>query len=362
MAGGGSERQLSCLANDLAERSEIESISLVTLAAADNDYYPLHSRIERIGLGLFSTSRGWWQGIYANYKRIAKLRNVAMAKSPELVISFCDRTNVLALVALSSAYRILISERSDPRYQRMPRAWEWLRKKYYPRAACCVAQSEEVANYLRIHYYSDKPNRVRSIPSAIDPPQLDIGSLQRNRLTKRPKILLYVGRISPEKGVDRLLDAWEAIESRHPAWRLRIVGEGPDKEKLVARAKTLGINSRVEWLPWTTQIWEHWADASAFAIASDYEGFPQALLEAMTAGLPGVVRDCSPVIREVLRNEENGLVVPRSDDLSIALDRLLAHPDLQLSLGERAARTAEPFQWRNVAPLWYDAMRFASRK
>lgn len=343
-------------------RSELESISLVTLASADNDYYPLHSRIERIGLGLFSMSRGLWNGIRANYQRITKLRKVAMAKSPELVISFCDRTNVLALVALSAKYPLLISERSDPRYQHMPRVWEWLRKKYYPRAECCVAQSEEVANYLRVHYYSDRPNRIRSIPSAIDPPPLDIASLQKNRLTKQPKILLYVGRISPEKGVDRLLDAWHMIESRHPTWRLRIVGEGPDKEKLVGRAKTLGINSRVEWLPWSAKIWEHWADANAFAIASDYEGFPQALLEGMTAGLPGVVRDCSPVVREVLRHEENGLIVSRSDDLSIELDRLLAHPNLQLSLGDRAARTAESFHWRNVAPLWYDAIGFASQR
>ncbi len=360
MTGGGSERQMSCLANELARLPSPNTVSLLTLSSSDNDRYSLDPRIQRIGLGLTSSRGGIWNGTIGNWNRIQRMRRVQAELQPEVVVSFCDSTNILSLLAFSGRVPVLISERSDPRRQVLSRPWEWLRSWTYSRATRCVAQTDAVAEYLKDRYFRRSPNKVITIPSAIEAPDVDLASCIAQRATNRPRILLFVGRLAEEKRVDRLLDAWSTVGPLHAEWRLHIIGEGPLEMELKRQAERLGISGSIDWIPWTNRIWDHWTEANAFALPSDYEGFPQCILEGMTAGLPGIVTDCSPAISQIMENGVHGVIVSGNDNYSTSLISFLSHPSDLESMGIRAAQRAKLYHWSAVAPQWIGAIQSLS--
>jgi len=348
MRGGGSERQMSYLANEIATRSVV---SLVTLDKTGNDGYSLDSRVQRFGLGLTTSRGGFFRGLFANFLRIWTIRNQIRGWKPDVVISFCDSTNVLTLMACPSSIPVLISERSDPRYQKLSFCWEQLRKIYYPKSKICIAQTKEISDYL-VSQRLVSASRVVSIPSAIKIPDADMSAIESARKTMQPKSLVYLGRLSREKRIDRLLKAWASLRGHHLEWKLRIVGDGLERASLQKMAAELGIEKTVQWTLWSDDVWSSLFSANAYCLVSEYEGFPQSMLEAMASGLPVAVLDCSPAIRQTITNGMDGLIIPTEDQIASVLDRILSNESLRNSLGQRAAIRALDFEWPAIAPKW----------
>ncbi len=356
MRGGGSERQMSYLANEMATRS---ATSLVTLDETGNDAYPLDSRIERIGLGLATRRGGLFRGLYANFSRIRAIRRCIRSWRPDVVVSFCDSTNILTLIACPIQIPVVISERSDPRRQQLSRFWELLRKKYYPKCKICIAQTNEVGGYL-VSMRLVAPSKIIVIPSAIKIPHMDMHAIDSARILIQPKILVYLGRLAREKRVDRLLKAWASLTQHHSTWQLRIVGDGLERAALQAMAAELGIENGVQWSLWSDEVWSSLFAANAYCLVSEYEGFPQSMLEAMASGLPVAVLDCSPAIRQTISNGVDGLIIPSEDQISSVLDRLLSSESLSNSMGQSAATRARDFEWSAIVPHWLTAIATAS--
>lgn len=352
MRGGGSERQMSYLANKMASRTKT---SLVTLDGIDNDAYQLESKIERIGLGLTSERGGFFRGLFANFRRIQALRRRIIEWKPDIVVSFCDTTNILTLIACPTTIPVLISERNDPRRQRLSQHWEFLRRIYYPKCKTCVAQTDEVGNYL-ISKRLVAHSKMVIVPSAISIPTKEWSSIDSLRKSAHPKTLVYLGRLSPQKRVDRLLKAWAKLSAHHGTWQLRIVGDGELRASLQALANDLEIAKSVTWSLWTDDAWQYLCSANAFCLVSDYEGYPQAMLEAMGAGLPVAVFDCGPAIRHAISDGVDGLVISSEDQIAVVLDRLLSSDSLRNTLGQKAAERAKSFAWPTIAPQWLDAI------
>lgn len=348
MRGGGSERQMSYLANEIASRSVVR---LVTLDETGNDGYPLDSRIQRIGLGLTSSRGGFFRGLFANFRRIRTLRNQIRGWRPDVVVGFCDSTNILTLMACPTAIPVLISERSDPRCQRLSFHWEQLRRFYYPKCRICIAQTKEVSDYL-VSQRLVSASKVVCIPSAIKIPDADMSMIEPARKMMQPKSLVFLGRLSREKRVDRLLKAWARLAGHHSEWQLRIVGDGLERASLQKMATELGIETTVQWTLWSEDGWSSLFSANAYCLVSEYEGFPQSMLEAMASGLPVAVLDCSPAIRQTIENGVDGLIIPSEDQIVSVLDRILSSESLRNSLGQKAAIRALDFEWSAIAPQW----------
>lgn len=357
MHGGGSERQMSYLANEIASRAQT---SLVTLDQTGNDAYQLDQRIERIGLNLASNQGGLFRGAIANAKRISGLRARIQSWTPDVVISFCDSTNILSLLACPRNIPVLISERSDPRRQKLGRVWESIRKRAYPRCRTCVTQTTEVSDFLTSQHWVAASKMV-VIPSAIYVPELSLETLSRQRDMLKPKSLIFVGRLSKEKRVDRLLNAWASLKEHHIEWQLRIVGDGPERIALQRLATELDVQQSVDWALWSDNVWSALSSSHAYCLVSDYEGFPQSMLEAMASGLPVAVLDCSPAIRQTITDEVNGLVIPSEDQIASALQRILTSDSLRRDLGQAAFQRARDFEWSVIAPQWILAIRSAFR-
>lgn len=171
--------------------------------------------------------------------------------------------------------------------------------------------------------------------------------------------VLAVGRLVPAKGFDVLLDAWARAHMRHPSWHLRIVGEGEERAALEAKVKRLGLHACVSLPGVLTDMETVYRDSTIFCLSSRYEGFGLALIEAMAFGLAVVSTACETGPRELIRDQENGLLAPVNDPdaLARALDHLMSDATLRDTLGAQArddARAADPGY---AAGLWEQLLR-----
>ncbi|MDE8650892.1 glycosyltransferase [Novosphingobium album (ex Liu et al. 2023)] len=124
------------------------------------------------------------------------------------------------------------------------------------------------------------------------------------------------GRLAPQKNLDLLLHAF--ARAARPADRLTIAGEGPERGRLEALARHLGIAAQVSLPGHLPSIEALLASADAFVLSSAYEGLPGAVVEALAAGLPVVATDCSASMADLLDGGRQGLLVPVGDEHALA--------------------------------------------
>lgn len=169
-------------------------------------------------------------------------------------------------------------------------------------------------------------------------------------------ILVAVGRLVDGKGYDDLLDAFATVAAADPRPVLVLVGDGPERERLLGRAGSLGLAGRVRLLGQRDDVAELLSACDLYVSASHWEGLPLAMLEAMAAGLPVAVTAVGDV--PVVVDDGCGRLVPPRDPqaLASALQELLADVPRLRALGDGARRRAA-----DVAGVeqWYDGMRRA---
>ncbi len=163
----------------------------------------------------------------------------------------------------------------------------------------------------------DQADRIlrRSVTRTIALPALsDDAAPPMPILETKPPVVLAAGRLVPEKGFARLIDAFAKLPKGTA--RLVIVGDGPEADALRRQSETLGLADRVELVGYVADI-RPWLDtARLFVLASDFEGYPAVLVEALAAGRPVVATDCTPATR--LLDAPAGMVVPLNDSEALA--------------------------------------------
>jgi glycosyltransferase involved in cell wall biosynthesis len=171
-------------------------------------------------------------------------------------------------------------------------------------------------------------------------------------LTARTVVAL--GRLEPEKRYDRLLDAWRIVSRQHPDWSLRIYGAGSLAGELSRQITAADLTATAQLMGPTDDVTSALHDASVLALSSEQEGLPLVLAEAMSCGVPCVAFDCVPGIREIIRDGEDGLVVPNRDvdALAAGITRLIEDEDLRRRLGAAARRNIERFRLERIIDLW----------
>lgn len=347
LAGGGAERVMAGLASALAER--LHQVTLITLDNSRHDRHAVSPLVRRVTLDLMRPSHSRWSAVTANARRIVRLRQAVVRSRPEAVLSFCDRTNVLTLLALAGlSLPVIVSERSNPEAQAMPWPWSALRPRMYHHAAAVVVLTAAAAKMIA-------PWTARApvvIPSAVHFPAAGespfaVGLPSTDAAEHRNRRVIGIGRLEAEKGFERLLEAFATVAHQHLGWTLTIYGEGSCRTELEQRSEQLGLSDRIEFPGWTRPIWPALAASDLFVLPSRYEGFPSALLEAMGVGVPCIAFDCPHGPAEIIQNEENGLLVPAGDTtaLAAAMDRCMGDPQLRRALGQRAGEVRQRFSW-----------------
>lgn len=349
LSAGGAERILSAIANAWADAGW--QIGVMTLAGCEQDHYGLHPAVVRIPLALLFPSHSPWRRVSANLQRSLAIRKSVRGFAPDCVVSFIDQTNVRVLAALTGCrIPVVVSERVDPRYHDIGRIWSWARRVLYRRAAKVVVQTESVAEWARGFL---APAKVTVIPNFVALPACELTARQRDAGT-----ILAVGRLVAQKGFDLLLRAFAATGLANAGMRLTILGEGPERRHLEQEALALGISTSVD-MPGIVATPGNWmARCTIFVLPSRFEGFPNALLEAMALGCAVIAANCPSGPATLIKDGDNGLLVPAEDitALTAALARLAGDPERRLQLGRRALAVRDEYALEAVLACWEDLL------
>jgi glycosyltransferase involved in cell wall biosynthesis len=215
----------------------------------------------------------------------------------------------------------------------------------YPRLDLVTALTRESAGeYAAL---LEGRTRVEWVPNAAP----DMGGLRADIDATR---VVAAGRLVRRKGFGRLLRAWAQVAHEHSGWELWIFGAGPERRRLQALARKLGVDGSVRLAGQTSRMPEELARSSLFAMSSRREGFPMVLLEAMGVGLPVVAFDCPTGPRDIVTDGVDGYVVPNGDVAAFAagLAELMDDADKRRRFGAAAVRKAGAFENAAIAARW----------
>ncbi len=340
---------MSAMAHYWAARGK--KVTLITLSPESTDFYTLHPEVKRVALELTAASKHPWNALRNNLRRLKRLRREIRASAPDVVISFIHRTNVLTLLAtFGTNVPVVVSERNDATKDPIDRLSAGLRRLLYPKADAVVVQSDGMRRWAQRFV---REEAVYTIPNPVTPPPYGPKDASR-----RGRTVVAMGRLTPQKGFDLLTQAFACCAARHPDWSLVILGEGAERGRLEALADQLGIADRVSMPGRVKEPAKLLLHADLFVMSSRYEGFPNALLEAMACGLPVVCFDCSSGPREIIRDGVDGILVENEnvEALAAAIERLMSDGAERERLARRAVEVTERFGLEKVMGMWEDVL------
>jgi glycosyltransferase involved in cell wall biosynthesis len=349
--GSGGAQQVACQVAD-HWAGQGRRVGLLTFSAPETDFFKTDQRVERISIGGLSDSATIRDQIVGNLKRIAGIRRALRAFGADTAIGFIGPTNVLLVLAsIGLRLRVVISERNDPARQSFGRIWDRLRRLTYRHADVVSANSRGAIVALRAYVPE------RKLVYLPNPLRRDAGS--SDQVEARESIILNVGRLHYQKGQDLLIRAFARIAGDVPDWRLCIMGEGDERPRLEALIRDLKVGDRVALLGRVDDPFPWYRRASIFAFPSRWEGTPNALIEAMSCGLPAIVSDAAPGVVEIVRDGREGRVVPADDEeaLAAALKNVAQDEEVRRRLGAQAARQAQHYASEPVLQTWDDMLR-----
>lgn len=343
---GGAERVMSTLANNFVKNGD--SVRILTMKAPDCAY-ELDPRVEITGAYAsfqMSSPVKAVKSVISVIKGISVYKKQLKEYQPDLVLSFLSYTNLIAIrFGRRSGIPVVVSERCDP--LKRNKIIMKLDNRYYPKADCIVCQSKTIEAYFKNVNPASKTTVIAN----------PLNSLVYNteKIKNREKKIIAAGRLSDQKNYTLLIRAFSQIADKFPDFRVNIFGQGPEKENLEKLIAELNLQNRVFLMGTKQNVMKEEADSSLYVMSSDYEGFPNALAEAMASGLPVISTDFpSGVAHEIIENGKNGFVVPVGDvdALAKAMDAVLSDPSLQETMSVNNEAIREQLSEERVCGIW----------
>lgn len=343
---GGAERVVTTLANRFAK--EGYEILIATEWTAENEF-AIDERIRRVHVGLTEKQKkasGRGQFLY----RIQNLRAFLKKEKPDIVVAFARKANYRALMATwLMKLPVIVSVRTNPYQNYTSKRDKLLVPLLYPRAAGNVFQTKGAKEFFAPKV--QKKSRIILNP-------INEKYIGRPKPASRRKVVVQSGRLVDFKNQLMLIDAFVKVHEKHPDYKLEIYGGDSKDGTKELLEQSIAKNHAKEWvllMGASDELEEKLEDASLFAFSSDWEGLPNALMEAMALGLPIVATDCpcgGPAT--LIRDGENGLLVPikDADAMAAGILRLIEDRDLAERLGDNARRIGEEANTEAICRQW----------
>lgn len=338
LAYGGAERVTVYLA-EYFSNNNIDTM-IVTTSVADKEY-EVSKNIKRKSLFNKEEKRG-------NINIIKRLRQLLKREQPDMLLIMGTPLIMYAVpAAMGLKTKVIVSERNSPQNFAGKKTTKIISNWLLPLADGYVFQTHDAANY----YLKIKDNK-RIIPNP-----LFKENLPEPYKDERRKEIVNVGRLNKQKNQEMLIRAFSKIADKYPKYKLVIYGEGPERTNLERIIEELNLAEKVIMPGSFSNVVQRIKSASLFAFSSDFEGMPNALIEAMALGLPVISTDCpcgGP--RELIDDGVNGLLVPVGDIDTFAnkMDYILSNEKKADLMANKAVNIKEKLDSQYIGQQWLD--------
>ena len=387
MCGGGAERVITLLSNATIQQGYDVTFIITHQSKKDAIIINMDPRVKILSLpdenknskkhnfskkiiSLFSRFIGKFESVVfkkvptkskiikyisENFSDIKWLKSFFQQHRHAVAVAFMYDASFYSLLATTKNNRLIISERGDPQQSLNSQTTMAFIKNEFHKADDFVFQSPDVQKW----YEETTPVRGKVIFNPIKP------DLPEPFVGERKKRIVNFCRISAQKNLIMLVDAFAEFHKDFPEYELDIIGDpvgnnaGGYIEKVKEHIKYHNCEKHIHILPSRKDIHDYIKDYSIFVSSSDFEGMSNSMLEAMAIGLPCVCTDCpAGGARAVIKDGENGLLTPVGDShaLYLAMKAVAEKPELANKLSENSVRIRNEQSVDIIINKWMDIL------
>lgn len=292
----GTERIATDVANALYEKTHW-NIQFIILSTNINTAFDVNENIPIRTLDCKPTQP---------IKAIKNLRKLIKQEKPKYIINVATIMSRLSIPAITFTHTKIISWEHFNLSAGSKFGYLWRLISASLSYKTIVLTNQDKSSYPK--YLQKKIQTIYNFPTPIE-----------NKFSKLDSnIAISIGRLTYQKGFDLLLDAWKLVHEQNKSWKLFIIGSGNDETILKQKAKNLGLNENVKFIPNTPRIRDYYQEASLYIMSSRFEGLPLVLIEAKQQGLPCISFNCPNGPSEVIQSGIDGEIVPSNNTRKLA--------------------------------------------
>ncbi len=332
MSYGGTERQIAIISSELARRGHLV---LIYSMYCEESKYDLDNAVIFI--------KGKTEKKEKNIIQvIGTLKKTLSQYSPDVVVPFFLIPIICTFIVktVNKTFKIVTSERCDPNAYSMVK--NNILKIAYKNSDGFVCQSRRVSEYYR----DISKTKKRIIPNAVYP---------NNAIEEQNKnhTIIAVGRIEYQKRFDVLLNAIDMIKDDIRSFSVHVYGDGSKKDELSGMIKKLKLSDMFFLEGTTNSLDSEMKKAHICVISSDYEGFPNVMIEAMSAGIPVVTTDFSPGNASEILGDA-GIVVNKGDSIALgkAIKEIISDNEKRELMGQFGLSRSKEYSVLKVCDEW----------
>jgi glycosyltransferase involved in cell wall biosynthesis len=335
----GTERVSTVLANELVSCGY--EVDIIAWYGGQASFYPVNNNIKIHYI--FSNRHG---NIYKDYLKSLRIyRRILKQIKPDYLVDVCVALSLLTIPAVKGTNIKVI-------------AWE-----HFNTNVSWNPFTAKISRYLAARYAhsvvtltnGDRENyetRFKARKAICISNPVTINFADKADLTQ--KNVLAIGRFTYQKGFDLLLPIWKTVVSQSPGWRLRIIGDGEQKQTIIKLAHELNITDTIDFIEPTNEVESYYRSSSIFVMTSRFEGLPLVLIEAKAFSLPIISYDCNTGPRDIVRNNVDGILVPYldSDKFASELIGLMGDAERRKNFGKAASDDIDRFELKSILNSW----------
>ena len=352
LSKGGAERVVNILTNEFIKKHDVKILTNIK----NSQEYIFDEKIEIECLEKKKSSKIIRKLRRFSFIKIIKTYNIVRKYNPNIIICFLPEPSIRMMLVHKLFKKInapiIISERNDPNSEYQNRFFYFAMKSLFKDANGFVFQTKDAKLFF---------DDIISCSSTIinNPLNDNVEKKEINRaiITKE---IVSVGRLEKQKNFELLLRAYSIFVKNNPDYKLIIYGDGREKDNLLKSIREKNLDDKVYLAGQVDNIQDKIANAALFVLSSNYEGMPNALIEAMALGIPCVSTDCpcgGP--KELIEPNESGLLVPTNNEIELcnAMEKVVRDEVLARKISENAIKIREKCSKNQIIEKWYAFIR-----
>lgn len=338
---GGVERVVAILSNYFMKEFnyDVKIISIYKPKRKENGFY-FNENIDIVYLNQEERWKGFFHDLRYHYKIY---KEFLLDVDVDVMFTMYTTINVcVALLKNKLKYKTISCQHGQFYYDSFK--WNLIKKITYRNLQSLVLLTKRDAET-----YSKFINNVRIIPN---PSPFQAECLYDSDSKK----ILSIGRLSEEKSIAYLIDAFKLISDKHKDWTLEIVGDGPEKEMLISKASEYGLGSKITFSPFTLDVKEKYKEAAFTVLTSQSEALPMMLIESKSLGIPSVSFDILTGPEEIINHGIDGYLVEKNNikELAYKMDLMISDDNKRKEMSKKALVNSAKFDEKTVCNKWFE--------